>query len=90
MPLVKRLIEPVDVSRGVIASSVRNELECVTNCTLANVVLQLSNLSRLAEDLFSELHRDSLCIFYRTSQLNERVDRLKGKILQLNPTVEEG
>lgn len=48
MPLPKRVIEPVYVTRGTIPIelSLPSELECVTNGTLANTVRQLSSLSR--------------------------------------------
>lgn len=90
MPLVKRDIEPQYISRVVVPPGVRNELEFVANATLGHVVAQLSSLSKHAEDLFSELHRDTSCIFYRSCKLNERIDRLKQKIQQLNPVVETG
>ena len=90
MPLVKRTVEPVHVSRMVIDSTVRNELESVTNSTLSNIVRQLGSLSSHAEDLFNELHRETCFVLSRSAQLSQRVDRLKVKITQLNPTVEEG
>lgn len=48
MPLPKRVIEPVYVTRGTIPIEfpLPSELECVTNGTLANTVRQLSSLSR--------------------------------------------
>jgi len=90
MPLVKRTVEPVLVSRVVINTTVRNELECVTNYTLSNIIRQLGSLSAHAEDLFAELHRETCFVLSRSAQLSQRVDRLKVKITQLNPTVEEG
>ena len=90
MPLVKRTIEPVNIAQGHVASDVLNELECVTNSTLANIICQLSSLSKHVEDMFGELHHETCSIFHRTYQLSERVERLKVKITQLNPTVEEG
>lgn len=44
MPLVTRNIEPRHLCRQTLPS-VRNELECVTNITLANVIRQLGSLS---------------------------------------------
>jgi len=90
MPLVKRSIEPQFVSRVVVAPGVRNELEFVSNSTLANVIQQLSSLSKHAQDLFNELHRETSCVFYRNCKLNERIDRLKQKIQQLNPVKDSG
>jgi len=97
MPLVKRSITPNAISRGHLTSvgvagagAINNELELTTNGGLACVVLQLSSLSRHVEDMFAELHRETVVIFHRTCQLGDRVERLKVKITQLNPTVEEG
>ena len=44
MPLVTRNIEPRHLCRQTLPN-VRNELECVTNITLANVIRQLGSLS---------------------------------------------
>jgi len=90
MPLVKRTIEPTHISRVVVEKDTHNDLECVSNSTLANMIRQLSSLSAHAEDLFTELHHETCYCFSRMAQLNERVDRLKLKITQLNHTVEEG
>jgi len=90
MPLVKRTVEPTHISRVVIEKSIHDELECVGNSSLANVIRQLSSLSTHAEDLFTELYHETCYSFSRMAQLNDRVDRLKIKITQLNHTVEEG
>jgi len=90
MPLVKRTVEPTHISRIVIEKSIHDELECVGNSSLANVIRQLSSLSAHAEDLFTELYHETCYSFSRMAQLSDRVDRLKIKITQLNHTVEEG
>jgi len=90
MPLVKRTVEPKHISRIVVEKSISNELECVSNVTLANMIRQLSSLSAHAEDLFNELYHETCYSFSRVAQLNDRVGRLKIKITQLNHTVEEG
>lgn len=90
MPVLKRIIEPKNVSRRIVPPNTSNELEFISNSTLAHVIFQLSSLSKHSEDLFGELHRETCCILYRTSQLNERIEHLKLKIVRLNPTVEEG
>ncbi|XP_077487417.1 wiskott-Aldrich syndrome protein family member 3 SCAR isoform X1 [Amblyomma americanum] len=97
MPLVQRLIEPVHVSRGTLpldargapAVQVPSELECVTNGSLANVVRQLSSLSKHAHDLFGALFQDATALVSRAAALQERVDRLALKVTQLDSTVEE-
>lgn len=91
MPLPKRLVEPVHVSRGTIPDDypLPSELEAATNGTLANTVRQLSSLSRHAEDLFGELARDATQIADRTNNLQARIDRLAVKVTQLDSTGEE-
>lgn len=97
MPLLQRLMEPVHVSRGTLpldakgapAVQLPSELECVTNGTLANVVRQLSSLSKHADDLFGALFRDATALVARAGNLQARVDRLAVKVTQLDSTVEE-
>lgn len=98
MPLLQRLIEPVHVCRntlpvdnhGTLAIDIPNELECVTNGSLANVIRQLSSLSKHAEDIFTTLFKEARVIADRTCSLQGRVDRLNVKVTQLDSTVEEG
>ncbi|XP_048356204.1 wiskott-Aldrich syndrome protein family member 2 [Sphaerodactylus townsendi] len=88
MPLVTRNIEPRHLCRQMLPS-VRNELECVTNITLANVIRQLGSLSKFAEDIFGELFTQANTFAFRVSSLVERVDRLQVKVTQLDPKEEE-
>jgi len=91
MPLPKRMIQPVMVARNTIPENypLPNELEAVTNGTLANAVRQLSSLSQHAEDLFGELARDAQQLHDRSNSLQARIDRLAIKVTQLDSTVEE-
>lgn len=91
MPLPKRGIEPVHVSRGTFPDDfpLPSELEAVTNGTLANTVRQLSSLSRHAEDIFGELARDAQQLYDRSNSLQARIDRLAIKVTQLDSTGEE-
>lgn len=91
MPLPKRTVEPVHISRGTLPEEMNfpSELEAVTNGCLANAVRQLSSLSKHAEDLFAELTRDSKGIAARANSLQARLDRLALKVTQLDSTVEE-
>lgn len=97
MPLEQRVVEPICVSRGNLpldsqgnlAISIPNELECVTNGSLANVIRELSSLSQLAEDLFGGILREATVIISRSTQLQGRIDRLAVKVTQLDSTVEE-
>ncbi|XP_028936218.1 wiskott-Aldrich syndrome protein family member 2 [Ornithorhynchus anatinus] len=88
MPLVTRNIEPRHLCRKALPS-VRSELECVTNITLANVIRQLGSLSKFAEDIFGELFTQANTFAFRVSSLAERVDRLQVKVTQLDPKEEE-
>ncbi|XP_050665769.1 actin-binding protein WASF3 [Leptidea sinapis] len=91
MPLPKRCVEPVHVSRGTVPErlAVPSELEAVTNGTLANTVRQLSSLSKHAEDMFGELTREASGLAERTNVLQARIDRLAIKVTQLDSGVEE-
>ncbi|XP_071800885.1 actin-binding protein WASF3-like isoform X2 [Asterias amurensis] len=86
MPLVKREIEPVNLSRGVISQGISNELECVTNTTLSGIIRQLSNLSKHAEDIFGDLYNEANSLCRRSNSLQDRIDRLSVKVKQLDAT----
>lgn len=90
MPFYKRTIEPSYLSQVKVPNDIPNELECVANQTLANIIRQLSSLSAHAQDLFDELITDAGCIFQRTEALHGRIERLKYKITQLDSNIEEG
>ncbi|XP_016095764.1 wiskott-Aldrich syndrome protein family member 1-like [Sinocyclocheilus grahami] len=89
MPLVKRSIEPRHLCHTALPHSIKNELECVTNISLANVIRQLSSLSKYAEDLFGELFNEAHSFSFRVNSLQERVDRLSISVTQLDPKEEE-
>jgi WAS family protein 3 len=90
MPFNKRTVEPILLSHVLVPKDIPNELECVSNHTLANVIRQLSSLSAHAQDLFEELINDAGHIFQRTEALHGRIERLKLKVTQLDSNVEEG
>jgi len=92
MPLPKRMVEPVLVSRNTIPDGLTlpSELEAATNGTLANIIRQLSSLSRHAEDLFGELEREAHNLQDRSNSLQARIDKLAIKVTQLDSNVEEG
>ncbi|XP_037541792.1 wiskott-Aldrich syndrome protein family member 1 isoform X1 [Nematolebias whitei] len=89
MPLVKRTIEPRHLCHTVLPRNIKNELECVTNISLASVIRQLSSLSKYAEDLFGELFNEAHSFSFRVNSLQERVDRLSISVTQLDPKEEE-
>lgn len=83
MPLEQRVIQPIYVSRGCFnnhdqqpQTNVPNELECVTNGTLGNIIRQLSSLSRHAENLFGCLLDDLDSMMQRSAALNLRIETL--------------
>ncbi|XP_023692669.1 actin-binding protein WASF1 isoform X2 [Paramormyrops kingsleyae] len=89
MPLVKRNIEPRYLCHTALPRGIKNELECMTNVSLANVIRQLSSLSKYAEDLFGELFNEAHSFSFRVNSLQERVDRLSISVTQLDPKEEE-
>ncbi|XP_043922660.1 wiskott-Aldrich syndrome protein family member 1 [Protopterus annectens] len=89
MPLVKRNIEPRHLCHTVLPRNIKNELECVTNISLSNIIRQLSSLSKYAEDVFGELFNEAHTFSFRVNSLQERVDRLSVSITQLDPKEEE-
>ncbi len=90
MPLPERLIQPVAVSRGTLQCTVPDELEGVTNGTLANVIRQLSSLSRHAEEMFGNLFSEAETLATRGANLQARIDKLAVQVTRLDSTVEEG
>lgn len=71
------------------ATNQPTDLEAFTNLTLANLITQLSSLSRYAEDLFGEMISESSIILNRTVSLQGRVDKLSVKVKNLDSNVEE-
>ncbi|KAL3119077.1 hypothetical protein niasHT_003860 [Heterodera trifolii] len=74
-------VSPVNVCLHRLPASVQqDELQCVANGALANLIRQMSSLSRYAEQIFSEIHREMLKIDHRSSTLFLRVERLSQKL----------
>ncbi|XP_077447267.1 actin-binding protein WASF2 [Stigmatopora argus] len=89
MPLVIRNIEPRYVCRQPIPSSIHNELECVSNNSLASVIRHLGCLSKQAGNVFQGLFNEALLFSRRIEALGDRVDSLQLKVTQLDPKEEE-
>ncbi|XP_066279381.1 actin-binding protein WASF3-like [Branchiostoma lanceolatum] len=89
MPLIKRNVDPVHLCRGSLPQGISNELECVTNNALSGIIRQLSNLSKHAEDMFGELFKEASAFQHRCVTLQQRIDKLRVKVTQLDSTVEE-
>lgn len=89
MPFPERLVQPVSISRGTLQVPVPDELEGVTNGSLANIIRQLSSLSKHAEEMFGNLFSEAESIAHRSSNLQARIDRIAVRVTQLDSTVEE-
>eukprot|EP00040_Diaphanoeca_grandis_P004961 m.30768 g.30768 ORF g.30768 m.30768 type:complete len:467 (-) comp16341_c0_seq1:149-1549(-) len=81
MPVVKRMVSPVQVARQPIESSATDPLECVAINSLSGLVLQLSDISRHAADMFDELLQESNTIVIRTNKVKERMDGVRQKLV---------
>lgn len=89
MPVVKRLVEPVHVSRVAIPKGVRHELEAVSVNTLSGIIDQLSSLAKHSESIFAELFIEATDIYDRTCNAQERITALAHKCTQLDSAGEE-
>lgn len=88
-PLIKNIA--AHTGQGLAASAaasanvkIVNELECVTNGTLANLIRQLSSLARQAEELLTGVFEDASIIFNRSVRLQQRMDALAAKVEALD------
>lgn len=90
MPLVKRAIQPVFISRTPLDPSVANELEGVSLNTFAGIIRQLSNLSWHAENLFGELFNEANVINQRANSLKNKISYIRANVERLDPVVERG
>lgn len=90
MPLVKRQLEPVFISRGRLDKRVKNELEGTAVNTLAGVIRQLSSLSKHSENLFSELSSECTACAHRCTTMRNRVERLTVRVKSLKVTDDQG
>ena len=89
MPIVKRSIQPIYVSRNKLPKGTSQELECTSTLTLAGVILQLSSLSKHAENLFGELFNEASDLGKRFGTLKDRVEKLNSRLETMNPEAEE-
>ncbi|CAI4230957.1 unnamed protein product [Auanema sp. JU1783] len=90
MPLIKRAVSPVDVSRGRIPPNLQHdELQCVANGTLANLIRQLSSLSKHAEHIFGEIYLEAMKLEHKSNVLEQRIERVRSKVSQLDSNNEQ-
>jgi hypothetical protein len=90
MPFTKHTIQPIHISKCPIPINERNELECLSNLTLANVIRQLSSLALHADLVISELLDESEKIGIRSRNIANRIEKLSAKLTHLNIETEEG
>ena len=90
MPLVKRAVQPVFISRAPLDGSITNELEGVSLNTFAGIIRQLSDLSMHAENLFGELFNEANIINQRANSLKTKIKDLGAKVVRLDPVIERG
>lgn len=97
MPLPTGVVKPVLVARNLVAqvssSDVGdpklNVLEAFANGTLANIIRQLSSLSKQAEGMFSELIREAHSLTTRVNSLQIKLDRLSINTKEFNSDDDE-
>jgi WAS family protein 1 len=90
MPFTKHVIQPINIAQCPIPNTERNELECLSNLTLANIIRQLSSLGEHADRVFSELIQDAVNIGIRTKNVTDKVENVRVKISHLDIQTEEG
>ncbi|VDM84568.1 unnamed protein product, partial [Strongylus vulgaris] len=91
MPLIKRAVSPVDVSRVKIPPEVTNgELQYVANSSLANLIRQLSSISKHAEHIFGEIYLEAMKLDHKSNTLEKRIANLTEKVSKLDSTNEQG
>ncbi|KAK6039287.1 hypothetical protein COOONC_23209 [Cooperia oncophora] len=90
MPLIKRAVSPVHVSRVKIPPEVTNgELQYVANSTLANLIRQLSSISKHAEHIFGEIYLEAMKLDHKSNTLEKRIANLTEKVSKLDSTNEQ-
>ncbi|GMT00561.1 hypothetical protein PENTCL1PPCAC_22735, partial [Pristionchus entomophagus] len=91
MPLTRRNVSPVALNRECLPPQVqRDELECVANRTITNLIRQLASLSKHAEHIFGEMYHDAMRLEHKTNQLKGRVDKLTLRLTTMDNANDEG
>ncbi len=84
MPLVKRAVEPVHLSRQKVREENKFDLDVVSNNALVGVLLQLGSLVQHAEELFGELAQECQEVINRTQRVRNRVFAVADTVENLN------
>lgn len=90
MPLAVRYVEPRNVYRKQLPSSVKNELQAVVALSLAGTIRQISSIAVQAESVLGELCDMLTDYHHRTKALERRVRRLRTDVLPSIGTGEDG
>ena len=89
MPFFKYQVEPIKISQGSIPNDEKNELECLSNLSMANLIRQIGSLGSHANKLFTDLIQDAQNLSNRTKILASRINNLKNRIENLDSENEE-
>ena len=84
MPFNLLKVEPEHVSQCKLPPKEPDELECLSNLTLANLIRQISCLGENASKIFNELSKDIIRINNRSQALNQRIESLQEKCTKLD------
>ncbi len=84
MPLVKRAVQPVHLTRRKVGGDSQCDFDVVSNGTLVGVLLQLGSLVQHADELFGELTQECQEVIYRTQRVRNRVLAIAVKVENLN------
>ena len=85
MPLGKRIVQPICLSRASIGDDdSKFDLDQVSNNALVCVLQQLGSLASHAEDLFGELAEEVENILTRCDRIKTKVEKIRGNVNNLN------
>jgi WAS family protein 3 len=78
MPLAARSVTPVDIAQNRIPPGLKgDELECVANGTMANLMRQMSSLGLHAVQIFGDIQKEVLAQDRRIERIHDRLSRLQ-------------
>ncbi len=84
MPLQTYHIVPINVSNNPVIDQRGNELECVTNLTLADLLRQLGSISEQSSRIFEDLTQTAKKLNERAKLANKRIENIQAKCKKLD------
>ncbi|XP_067946017.1 serine-rich adhesin for platelets-like [Watersipora subatra] len=88
MPFTKRSVEPVNIRQGALSNhpdvSLGEEHEVIISKSYTQILLQLSQLSTYANEIFKELSQECQGVINRSQKLKTRVWEIEQKSNELN------